>query len=101
MSGAPTMIDWTWRSFAELTLAELYEILGSRQDVFILEQTCFYQDVDGFDQDAHHLLGWHMVDGADTRAWIAPRIPVRLTSRDWFANRDPVLDAVLQVVRNE
>lgn len=57
------MIEWTWRSFAELTLAELYEILRSRQDVFILEQTCLYPDADGLDQDAHHLLGWHVVDG--------------------------------------
>jgi len=44
---------------------------------------------------------WHMVDGADTRTWIAPRIPVRLTSRDYFANRDPVLEAVLEVMRKE
>ena len=44
---------------------------------------------------------WHMVDGADTRVWIAPRIPVRLTARDYFANRDPVLDAVLEVMRKE
>ena len=42
---------------------------------------------------------WHMTDGADTRTWIAPEIPVRLTSRDWLANRDPVLDAVLEVMR--
>ena len=42
-----------------------------------------------------------MVDGADTRVWIAPRIPVRLTARDYFANRDPVLDAVLEVMRKE
>lgn len=42
---------------------------------------------------------WHMVDGADTRRWIAPRIPVRLAARDWLANRDPVLDAVLEVMR--
>jgi tetratricopeptide (TPR) repeat protein len=42
---------------------------------------------------------WHMVDGADTRTWIAPAIPVRLTAKDYFANRDPALDAVLEVMR--
>ena len=42
---------------------------------------------------------WHMTDGADTRTWIAPEIPVRITSRDYFANKDPVLDAVLEVMR--
>ncbi len=44
---------------------------------------------------------WHMVDGGDTRTWIAPRIPVRLTARDYFAHRDPVLEAVLEVMREE
>ena len=41
---------------------------------------------------------YHMVDGADTRTWIAPQIPVRLTSRDYFGNRDPVLEAVMEVM---
>ena len=44
---------------------------------------------------------FHMVDGADTRVWIAPRIPVRLTAKDYFAGRDPVLEAVLEVMRSE
>ena len=44
---------------------------------------------------------FHMVDGADTRVWIAPHIPVRLTAADYFGNRDPVLDAVLEVMRKE
>jgi ElaA protein len=57
------MIEWQWRSFAELTNAELYEVLALRQQVFILEQQCFYNDFDGFDQAAHHLLGWRTVDG--------------------------------------
>jgi len=41
---------------------------------------------------------WHMVDGADTRLWIAPDIPVAMRGADWLANRDPVLDAVLEVM---
>lgn len=31
----------------------------------------------------------------DDRMWIAPDLPVALSSRDYFANRDPVLNAVL------
>jgi hypothetical protein len=42
---------------------------------------------------------FHMVDGADTRVWIAPDLPVRLTSADWLGGRDPALDAVLEVIR--
>ncbi len=35
----------------------------------------------------------------DERAWIAPDLPVALTSEDYFANRDPVLDAALADAR--
>jgi ElaA protein len=38
-------------------------VLQQRQDVFILEQTCFYQDFDGLDHGAHHLLGWRTIAG--------------------------------------
>lgn len=57
------MIDWQWRAFAELTTTELYEVLAARQQVFILEQQCFYNDFDGLDRQAHHLLGWHTIGG--------------------------------------
>jgi ElaA protein len=57
------MIEWQWRSFHELTNVELYEVLAARQQVFVLEQQCFYNDFDGLDPGAHHLLGWRTVDG--------------------------------------
>jgi hypothetical protein len=34
----------------------------------------------------------------DERSWIAPQIPVALTSADFFAGRDPVLEAVQKVI---
>ena len=34
----------------------------------------------------------------DERLWIAPRIPVALASSDYFAGKDPVLEAVLAVI---
>ena len=57
------MIEWQWSSFADLAVADLYEMLALRQQVFVLEQTCLYPDIDGLDPDAHHLLGWRTVDG--------------------------------------
>lgn len=36
----------------------------------------------------------------DARTWIAPQLPVDLTARDYFSNRDPVLDAVLRVLES-
>jgi ElaA protein len=57
------MIEWQRSSFAELTPAQLYEVLAQRQQVFILEQTCLYPDMDGLDLEAHHLLGWRIENG--------------------------------------
>jgi tetratricopeptide (TPR) repeat protein len=43
---------------------------------------------------------YHQTDDQDQRTWIAPKIPVELASEDYFANRDPVLDAVLRVIHS-
>jgi ElaA protein len=62
------MITWQWSSFADLTAAQLYAMLALRQQVFVLEQTCLYPDIDGLDPAAHHLLGWRDVDGTPALA---------------------------------
>ncbi len=41
--------------FRELTVDELYEILRVRAEVFVVEQDCVYQDMDGDDQVSVHL----------------------------------------------
>lgn len=46
----------TIKSFSDLTLDELYAILALRTQVFVVEQTCPYLEVDGKDQGSHHLL---------------------------------------------
>lgn len=56
-------IAWEWKAFAELSGREVYTVMAARQEIFILEQTCLYPDMDGLDVAAHHLLGWHEVDG--------------------------------------
>jgi ElaA protein len=57
------MTEWQWRSFAQLSNQELYQLLAQRQQVFVLEQQCLYDDFDGLDLEAHHLLGWRVIDG--------------------------------------
>lgn len=47
---------WSIREFDQLTLPELYDIIRLRQDVFIVEQQCCYQDLDGEDQRATHMM---------------------------------------------
>ena len=43
------------KTFPELTVPELYELLRIRTEVFVVEQNCVYQDMDGDDQAALHL----------------------------------------------
>ena len=51
-------INWQWRKFEELSPVEMQAMFALRQDVFIIEQDCIYQDIDGKDDKAIHLLGW-------------------------------------------
>jgi len=46
------------KRFKELSIQELYELLQVRSEVFVVEQNCVYQDVDGKDQKAIHVLGY-------------------------------------------
>ena len=45
------------KSFEQLSLDELYEILQLRSAVFVVEQNCLYEDIDGRDKKAYHVLG--------------------------------------------
>ena len=45
------------KRFNELSTQELYSVLQLRSEVFVVEQNCVYQDIDGKDAKAIHLLG--------------------------------------------
>lgn len=44
------------KHFNELNTKELYGILKLRSEVFVVEQRCIYQDIDGHDTDGFHLI---------------------------------------------
>jgi ElaA protein len=44
------------KRFNELTPSELYGILKLRSEVFVVEQKCIYQDLDGRDEEAIHVF---------------------------------------------
>ena len=44
------------KRFPDLTPSELYQILQLRCAIFIVEQNCPYQDADGLDGEAFHLM---------------------------------------------
>lgn len=45
------------KKFSELTTLQLHDLLQLRSKVFVLEQGCVYQDIDGNDQKAIHIIG--------------------------------------------
>lgn len=54
--------------FSDLSTAQLYRILQLRSEVFVVEQTCIYQDIDCKDTKAgvHHLM---LMGGTDMLAY--------------------------------
>ena len=50
------MAHVVFKKFEELTNEELYETLSLRTEIFVLEQTCLYQDLDGRDQVCIHAV---------------------------------------------
>lgn len=52
-------INWSLKEFAVLSVHELYAIIQLRNEVFIIEQNCVFQDADGKDPYAWHLMGFN------------------------------------------
>jgi len=59
-------LTWVFKKFDELSATEMYAIMQLRNEVFVVEQNCVYQDADGKDQVSWHLTGW---DGENLAAY--------------------------------
>ena len=59
-------LNWTLKTFNDLTANELYHILRLRSEVFVVEQNCVFLDADNKDQVAHHYMCW---DGDELLAY--------------------------------
>jgi ElaA protein len=55
-------LKWKLNYFKELSTEELYTILQLRNEVFVVEQNCVYQDADSKDSISFHLSGWDGVN---------------------------------------
>jgi len=51
-------ITWIYKAFNQLSPFELYAILQLRNEVFVIEQQCIFQDADNKDPLAWHVMGW-------------------------------------------
>lgn len=52
------MLNIEVKTFEDLTKQELYSLLKLRSEIFVVEQDCVYQDIDGKDEKALHILGF-------------------------------------------
>ena len=55
------------KHFNELTTMELTEIYSLRMAIFVVEQNCAYQDIDGWDPHAYHV---YLRDEEGIRAYL-------------------------------
>ena len=53
-----TNLRWVTKSFAELSVDELYDVLKLRSEVFVVEQKCIFLDIDNNDRKAFHTIGF-------------------------------------------
>lgn len=51
-------MDFQIKKFSKLSVSELYQVLQLRSEVFVVEQNCVYQDLDGKDHKSLHILGF-------------------------------------------
>jgi len=51
-------LDWILKKFESLSPFEVYAVLQLRNEVFVVEQNCVFQDADDKDQESYHLLGY-------------------------------------------
>lgn len=69
-------IDWQVSTFSQLSTAQLYQMLQLRIEVFVVEQTCYYQDLDGKDNHPQtlHVIGYRDGDIVAYARVLAPDI---------------------------
>jgi ElaA protein len=51
------VIAWRLARFEDLTAREIHDLFQARAAVFVVEQNCAFQDLDGVDPECWHLLG--------------------------------------------
>jgi len=51
-------LNWRFKSYDDLSKVELFDIYYLRQEVFVVEQECAYQDADEKDQLSYHIMAY-------------------------------------------
>lgn len=67
-------MDWKTYTWEELSRDDLYDVLRLRAEVFVVEQDCVYQDLDGKDQKAIHIVAWDKGSAVATARVLPPGV---------------------------
>ena len=86
-------IDWQLRPFDALTTRQLHDLLQLRSAVFVVEQACAFQDIDGADLQALHLIGTQDGQLLAYARCFAPGIKFAEASTAGVASRIPAITA--------
>jgi len=72
MIDSPPAVFWRWYRWAELSTELLYQLLRLRTAIFVVEQNCVFQDMDGLDAGSEHLCGFDPQGGLLAYARLLP-----------------------------
>lgn len=67
-------VQWRCLPFAALSAPALYRLLRLRAEVFVVEQRCVFQDMDGLDPLCLHLLGERVDERGEVQLVAATRL---------------------------
>jgi ElaA protein len=73
-------IVWECKFFDELSNHQLYQVIRLRNEVFVVEQSCVFQDADNKDQECFHLMGWVENDLAAYARLVPPNVIYKYVS---------------------
>ena len=70
-------IRWQWCRLQTLSHEQLYALLSARETVFVVEQNCAYQELDGLDLEALHLIAWADAEVAACLRVLTPGVRIK------------------------
>ena len=102
-------ISWHIKHFNELSIRELHDLIQLRLSVFVVEQNCVYQDLDGKDMDAYHIIG-KLKNGeliatarilpVDDKKVVVGRVVVKESVRKYGLGRELMKETINKIVSN-
>ena len=101
-------INWYIKKFNELSTAEFHDIIQLRLAVFVVEQDCVYQDLDGKDRTALHIIGKNEEDAIvatarilheNSKKVVIGRVVVEKNFRKYGLGKELMKQSISDIIR--